>query len=192
MKITTSHLSLWQGRGSIPNSYVFGFTPSGKKIASTLLNGVNSGRKNLSDGIYAYDTSTDDGTTGPGPSLKQKETINQNSDFYIPFDYVDKIIHQGRSLTDNITLIRQGTLNVVSCLVSGTDIPRPEKVSALLYVEQLKGLSNKRYIIINRWEHIDPAIYAAILSVILRVRAMENNCVVILSSNNLTKCYQCG
>ena len=179
-------------RGSNPNNYVFGFTPSGKEMTPTLLNGIDSGRRNFSGGIYVYDTSDNDGTTEPGPSLNQKESVNQNSDFYIPIDNVDKIIHQGRLLTDNVSLIHQGTLNIILCLVSGEDILQPERVLPLLYAEQLKGIPNKRYIIINRWGNVDPTFYAATLSVVLKVRAMENYCAVILSSSNLTKCYQCG
>ena len=34
--------------------------------------------------------------------------------------------------------------------------------------------------------------YRTTLSAILKVRAMENFCAVILSSQNITKCYQCG
>ena len=30
------------------------------------------------------------------------------------------------------------------------------------------------------------------LSIVLKVRAMENYCAVILESNNINKCYQCG
>ena len=71
-------------------------------------------------------------------------------------------------------------------------IIQPERVLPLLYAEQLKGIPNKRYIIINRWGNVDPTFYAATLSVVLKVRAMENYCAVILSSSNLTKCYQCG
>ncbi len=181
-----------EGTGSSPHNYVFGFTPSGKEMTPRLLNGIDSGRRNFSGGIYVYDTSEDDGTTEPDISLNQAESVNQKSDFYIPADGIEKVIRQGQPLANNIYVIKHGTTNIILCLANGADIMKPEKILPLLYEEQLKGISNKRYIIINRWDSVDPEFYATTLSVTLKVRAMENFCAVILSSNNLTKCYQCG
>lgn len=47
-------------------------------------------------------------------------------------------------------------------------------------------------IIINQWNKIDSDFYQTKLSVVLKVRAMENYCAVILLSDNITKCFQCG
>ncbi len=69
---------------------------------------------------------------------------------------------------------------------------KPEIVLKLLLAEPLKKIANKRYLIINRWDTMDMGFYETKLSVILKVRAMENYCAVVLTSSNLTNCFQCG
>ena len=81
---------------------------------------------------------------------------------------------------------------MILCLIDGADILRPEKVLKLLYAEALKPICNKRYIIINRWDKVDSGFYETTLSVVLKVRSMENYCAVVLESGNLKRCYQCG
>ena len=78
------------------------------------------------------------------------------------------------------------------CVVEGDDISKPEKVLGLLYAKGLKSIPNKRYIILNRRDKIDLDYYRTKLSVIFKVRAMENYCAVIVVAENMTKCYQCG
>jgi hypothetical protein len=69
---------------------------------------------------------------------------------------------------------------------------KPEKVLKLLYHQALKKYSSKKYLIVNRWKELDIDYYRTKLSLILKVRSMENYCAVILTSPSLTKCYQCG
>lgn len=66
------------------------------------------------------------------------------------------------------------------------------KVLPLLYAPELKRYKNKKYIIINRHGHIDPEMFRQKLSTVLKVRSMENFCAVILESENINKCFQCG
>ena len=56
----------------------------------------------------------------------------------------------------------------------------------------IKSIDNKRYIIINRHERIDRKFFEDKLSILLKVRAMENFCAVILESENICNCYQSG
>ena len=77
-------------------------------------------------------------------------------------------------------------------MVNGEDILKPEIVQKLLYSEKIKKYKNKKYIIINRFDQVDEEFYKDKLSIVLKVRAMENFCAVILESNNINKCYQCG
>ena len=77
-------------------------------------------------------------------------------------------------------------------VIDGEDVLKPEKVQQLLYSSQLKGYDNRKYIIINRHGTIDAKYFREKLSVVLKVRAMENFCAVILESENINKCYQCG
>lgn len=81
---------------------------------------------------------------------------------------------------------------MILCIVDDEDIMKPEKVLNLLYDKRLKTIKKKKYIIINRWDNLDLDFYRTKLSVILKVRSMENYCAVILSSPQITKCYQCG
>jgi hypothetical protein len=182
------------GDGTVPNphNYVFGFTPTGKEMTPSLLNGVYKGDRNISGGIYVYDTSEDDGSAEIDPSVNQAESVNKVSDLYIPVGDVAGFLHKAKPLTDNISVLRHSGANVILCLVDDADILLPEKVLKLLYADALKQFSNKRYVIINRWDKVDTHFYETTLSVVLKVRAMENYCAVILDSSNLTKCYQCG
>jgi hypothetical protein len=53
-------------------------------------------------------------------------------------------------------------------------------------------IGNKRYIIVNKHKHIEDEFYKNKLSVVLKVRSMENFCAVIVESDNINNCYQCG
>lgn len=77
-------------------------------------------------------------------------------------------------------------------LVNGMDILKPEKIQRLLYSKRLKKYSSRKYVILNRHNKIDDKFFHEKLSVVLKVRAMENFCAVILESDNINKCYQCG
>ncbi|WP_242979568.1 hypothetical protein [Clostridium cochlearium] len=85
-----------------------------------------------------------------------------------------------------------GNLNIIYILVEGDDIFKAEKFLPLLYSKELKELNNKRYIIINRYETIDEEFFENKLSILLKVRSMENFCGVILESKYINNCYQAG
>lgn len=180
------------GNTDNPHNYVYGFTPEGKEMHPVLLNGKDSGKRNFSGGIYVYDTAEYDGKSESDPSINQIESVNKKSDLDISVDDIDAFIGRGKPLIDGIRILKLKGMNVVMCIVGGEDIMKPEQVLKLLYAKELKPLPNKRYIIVNCWNHVDMDYYRTKLSVILKVRAMENYCAVILASQNLTKCYQCG
>ena len=183
------------GRYEYPDNshnYVYGFTPEGKEMHPVLLNGKDNDKHNISGGIYVYDTAENDGMLEVDKSIDQAESVNQHSDFYITSNDIEAFIHRGKQLTDGIYLVKNKGENIVLCFIYGEDIIRPEKVLELLYADELKPIKNKRYIIINRWDKVDMDYYRTKLSVILKVRTMENYCALILSSKNITKCYQCG
>lgn len=170
---------------------VYGFTPVGKLMQPTLLNGKYAERKNLPGEIYIYDTAADDGSLEIDPSINQRETSNKYGDLAIPIAGFDTFIRNSDMLTDNIRVLKHGDKNIIICFVAGNDILKPEKVLKLLYAEELKKIPNKKYIIYNYWESVDMNFYQNHLSVILKVRSMENYCAVILASDNINKCYQC-
>lgn len=180
------------GTVSSPHNYVYGFTPKGKEMTPKLLNGTGAGKRNISGGIYVYDTAEYDGTVERDPSIDQAESVNQHSDFVVPVDGIQELVDSAKPISDGLRIVPAGNNNLVLCLVDGEDIVKPEVVLKLLYAEELKPIPNKRYLVINRWNAIDMEFYTTGLSAILKVRAMENYCAVVLASPNLTKCYQCG
>lgn len=180
------------GYGVNPNNYVYGFTPAGKEMHPILLNGEDSDKHNHSGGIYVYDTAENDNEPEVDSSIEQAEKVNKNIDIYVSEKDIDSFINHGKKLADGLFLVKKKAANVIVCFVAEDDISKPEKVLSLLYADELKDISNKKYLIINRWDKVDMDYYRTTLSVILKVRAMENFCAVILSSQNITKCYQCG
>ena len=180
------------GEEANPHNYVYGFTPEGKEMHPVLLNGKDSSRHNFSGGIYVYNTGENDGKAEVDPSIEQEENVNKNIDIYVPASDIEGFIKFGKQIADGLYLVKNKDSNVILCIVDGDDIIKPEKVLKQLYADELKPIKNKRYVIINRWNKVDMDYYKTKLSVILKVRAMENYCAVILSSENLRKCYQCG
>lgn len=174
------------------NNYVFGFTPEGKEMIPSMINADYDGRKNIPGAIYVYNTADYDGTAETDPSLDQKSTVNKMQDLFIPRSGISSFISKGKKISDNIRVIRHGGYNIIVCIVDGKEIMEPEKVLALLYAKELKQIPNKRYLIVNRWNSLDQRFYETKLSLILKVRSMENFCAVILEAPDISMCYQCG
>jgi hypothetical protein len=115
-------------------------------------------------------------------------------------DIKQKIIEYGKILKQSGLIIGTwGNISVrnedrIVITPSGMDydILKPEKVLKLLYAKELKKIENKRYIIVNKHKHIDDVFFSDKLSVVLKVRSMENFCAVIVESDNINNCYQCG
>lgn len=61
------------------HNYVYGFTPIGKGMTPRLLNGVDSGKRNVSGGIYVYYIAQYDGSVEKDSIIKQTENVNQSS-----------------------------------------------------------------------------------------------------------------
>jgi predicted amidohydrolase len=181
------------GDGTVrnPHAYVYGFNPNGKELKP-----YNLMRKtdelNSPGGIYVYDTSTDDGHASPDTSLNQPKTLNKFHHLEIPAGGVDKILSKSKKVAEGIYVCKVKDQNVVFGLVEGNDILKPEKVLPRLYTEELRHIGNKRYILVNKHKYIEDEFFRNKLSVVLKVRAMENYCAVILESENINECYQSG
>ena len=156
-----------------------------------LLNGTDNNKHNFLGGIYVYDTAADDRKCETDSSFNQDEKTNKNSDIYIPINDIDEFINKGKYIAEGIRVLKSKEQNIVMCLVNDDDIMKPEKVLKLLYAKELKDIKNKRYIIINQWNTVDEDFYKTQLSVVLKVRSMENFCAVILAANNMAKCFHC-
>ena len=180
------------GDSSKNNNYVFGFSPSGKELQPTGLNGEYISENNMPGQIYVYNTADYDGSSEIEKSADQNETLNKNADFSIPISSFDKIADNANFLTENILVFPHEGKNVVMLMISAEDIYSPENVLKLLYADELKTITDKRYLIVNRWDKVADQEYRTKLSIVLKVRAMENYCAVILLSKNINKCFQCG
>lgn len=179
------------GRVKNPKAYVYGFNKYGKELIP--YNIVKEGNKlNEPGGIYIFDLARDDNNASQDPRLYQAETVNKNIHLEITVGGIDKILNNSEKLIDELYIYRVKDKNVVFCIVDGNDILKPEKILKLLYSKELKDIKNKRYIIVNKHENIDEELYKNNLSVVFKVRAMENFCALIVESDNINKCYQTG
>ena len=173
-------------------SCVLGFSPQGQDLKPQFLyQDGKQGNKpgSMLGGIYIYDIQS----KGIYTECKTvKKTVNEHSQFKIPVQDSMSILKKTQKISNKIHILKLKNMNIVMCLVRGNDIMKPEKVLPFLYAKELKEFNNKRYIIINSHQKIDNDFYQQQLSAILRVRAMENFCAVLVTSKNIIDCYQSG
>lgn len=178
------------GRKENSNNYVLGFNGNGGMITPINLNGC-SDKNNCPGGLYLYEIAKEPGMAEPDKS-NLTETENKNWQMEFPVGKSADIIKDSKRISDMIYCKKIGNENVVFLLVDGMDILKPEIVQPLLYSDIIKNIPNRRYIIINRHDTVDEKFFIEKLSIVLKVRSMENFCAVILESQNINKCYQCG
>lgn len=172
------------------HNYVFGFNKNGGQIVPVNLNG-KSDRFNYPGGLYLYEITKDEGS-GEVDTSNQIETENKNWQLSFPAGRSGDVVDRSEKISDSIYREKNGDANVFYLLVDGMDIMLPEVVQPLLYSEKIKSYPNRRYVIVNRHRSVDRKFFAEKLSVILKVRAMENFCAVVFESAEGSKCYQCG
>ena len=187
------HVFVTMGWNDGSCSCVLGFTPGGKILKPDVLyeygnEGVT--KHGMPGGIYVYDTQNE----GKYQNIETEETPNKNKSELFQISKQDplSILQKAKPISSQVYVRKSGDKNIVICLVKGNDIMKPEKVLSLLYAEKLKAFENKKYLIINQHTKIAEKFYEEQLSPILRVRAMENFCAVLVTSANITDCYQCG
>jgi predicted amidohydrolase/very-short-patch-repair endonuclease len=173
-----------------PNSYVYGFNPNGGQLKPVNMNGP-SDVLNYPGGLYVYEITREEGNAEADLS-NRFESHNKNWQFEIPVGDSQSIIEKADKITNQIYRLKSGNENVVFCLIDGMDIMKPEKILPLLYAPELNKYENKRYIIINRHRYIDKKFFQEKLSTVIKVRAMENYCAIVLESDDINKCYQTG
>lgn len=170
---------------------VYGFNANGGELKPVNLCG-SSDRPDIQGGIYVYTIKHEPGLGTEENSFCQKETINKNSSFELPVGQIDSVLKTALKIKENLYVVKTTDRNVVLCVVENDDILKPEKVLPLLYAKELRKYKNRRYIVVNKFKKLDKAYFAEKLSVVLRVRSMENFCAVILESDIANKCYQCS
>lgn len=171
------------------NSYTFGFTPNGKPMKYKPLNFIINEWDKIGN-IFIYDTDEADTGYKKDINLKQKETKNNRVMYKLDIKNLGKLIESMKKIEEKIYVEKFEKFNIVFCFVDKNNIEKPEEVLKLLYNPKLKDIENKRYIIINKWDDLNKDYFENILSDILKVRAMENYCAVLLLTTNCNKCYQ--
>lgn len=170
------------------NSYTFGFTPHGKLMNCKPLFQVHNEWDTLGN-VFVYNTDYDD-KFEKDIDINQRHTKNNKGDYTFNVGTLDSMLKGADMIHKNLYVSNK---NIVLCIVDEYDIIKPEIVLKLLYSEKLRGYENKKYIIVNKWNSpVKNDYFENVLSDILRVRAMENFCAVVLFAPNKTMCYQCG
>lgn len=172
-------------------SYVYGFNPNGKKLSPKLIN-YESDTENMPGGIYIYDLADDDASEEPEPSINQVKTENKYKDIFIPEGNVDSYIQNSLKLDENLYIYKYKNYNIVFILTYNDEILLAENFLPLMYSDKLKEYDNLRYILVCKYNDLDIGFYKNKLSVVLKVKAMENFCAVLLESNVVNNCYQTG
>lgn len=176
------------------NSYAFGFNPNGKELKPYTIGNktvINADKYNEPGEIYVYDTALDDKGFEADNNLEQKGKIkSKDSDFEIPKGNIDSLLDGAEKIEENLYISPYNQLNIVFIIVQGEDIYAPEKVLSKMYQEKLKEYKNKRYIVVNKYPTLTVDDYEKLLFTVLRVRAMENFCVVILEGGDINICLQ--
>ena len=143
------------------------------------------------EGIYVYEIEIDKGVAEEDEYFIQEERSSKNVDLRIPVGHVEKLIEKSYCVDKNIYCYHSNNRNVIFCIVKGNDILKPEKILPLFYNKNLDSIENKCFVIVNQYNHFSDRFYRTQLETILKVRAVENLCAVILESDNVCRCYQC-
>lgn len=177
--------------GSGRKSRTFGYNSLGGELLPYNING--SDNEWVKDGIYVYEVGKAcNDTEYTTDNINAEKAENKNHQVDIPVNNVQKLILKSTEIDEGIYChsVKNRNENLIICLVDGMDILVPEKFLPMLYNPKLRTIKHKRYVLVNRHKHLTEKTLEETLSPILKVRAMENFCVVILESDNFSKCYQ--
>lgn len=170
--------------------YSFGFTPNGKSIKENKTIFPFNHDNDKIGNVFIYDDKNIKSSCKK--DLKQKETSNKPGNMNINPDKIESLLNSSTKIDNDLFLKKYNEFNIILAVLTDNDIINPEKTLKLIYNKKLKKFKNKKYLLINTWNHLDKKYYENTLSEILRVRSMENYCTVLLLSNEFQKCYQTG
>ena len=153
--------------------------------------GEISPEKCVDDYVYIYEVEYDNGK----PEIdeyydERKGSINNSIDIKIPEGHIEKLIEKAKHIDKDIYCFHHKNRNVILCLIKGDDILKPEKVLRLLYNKRLDDIKNKSFVVVNQYKRLSKSFFQSQLDTILKVRAVENLCAVVLESDKFNKCYQ--
>ncbi|MDK2905036.1 MAG: hypothetical protein PWR12_1112 [Eubacteriaceae bacterium] len=181
-------------------SYVFGFDGYGKKLPYQLANDNRYLNNDRADGLYIYEIDLkhetfkdfDKEKSEPDEFLNAAATVSKNISVNLGKEDLVKILSSENRIVEGLYAIRFGDETLVIIDAPEQKIEDPIFIEHLFYHQKLINYSKKKYLIINRWEHLDRDYYERRLSTILKVRAAENYCIVILLSDQIDECIQVG
>jgi predicted amidohydrolase len=177
------------GNGETGKNYVYGLNPAGGSIMPV---GLNVQEENVPGGLYLYSL-TQDLCKGEPDLSNPVETINKHYDLEIDARNIMDVLSSADRIARFLYRKKVGNLNVIFLQIDGMDIMKPEIVQKLLYSDAIKPFCSRRYVILNQHsEPVEEHFFKEQLSVILKVRAMENFCAVVYASDSVSKCYQTG
>ena len=181
-------------------SYAMGFDPWGRPIQFENATGkIRNGREFPERPGELYVATLDLSLRKTSPKLgtvdeyiDQAPSINKQQDLFLDPEAIDEELQSCRNLATGLYVKPLRELNVVYVVVEGRDIYRPELIQPMFYAPELRDMPNKRYVLINRWSSLGKSEYECFLSNIIRVRAAENYCACLLTSDSEVQCYQVG
>lgn len=146
----------------------------------------------VDDFVYVYEIDYGKGTPEVDEYYEtQKATNNKTKAIIkIPKGNIEKLLDEAVPVDKNIFCYHHKNRNVILCLIKGNDIMKPEILLKLLYNKRLDAIENKCFVVVNRHKHLSESFFKTQLDTVLKVRAIENYCAVILESDSFNKCYQ--
>lgn len=181
-------------------SYVFGFDGFGKKLNYTIINNNKYTGNDLKNGLYVFDIDKKHrdfikfkiNKAEEDEFLNTKPSINKNiSVEFSPEEIVGLLNHKNK-IYEDIYILSLEDENIIIIDLPEYKIEDPINVEKLMYHEKLNEYKNKKYLILNRWNELDLDYYSKRLSTILKARAAENFCIVMLVSPQKNECIQVG
>lgn len=119
-----------------------------------------------------------------------KATINKYIAINVSKEDTLKLLTNENKIDEGLYVSKFKDKTLVIIDVPEQRIEDPILIERLFYHEKLRKFTKKNYIILNRWKHLDKEYYSRRLSTILKVRAAENFCIVLLYSDYINECIQ--
>lgn len=181
-------------------SYVFGYDGYGKKLPYYLDKDKKYRNNDLPNGLYIYEIDKkhedfinfDTEKSDLDEFLNTTATVNKNISVKYSNEDILNLLTTENRIAEGLYTVKLGDETLVIIDVPEHKIEDPVFVERLFYHEKLRKLSKKRYLVLNRWDQLDKDYYSRRLSTILKVRAAENFCIVLLMSDQINECIQVG
>ncbi|MBD7914800.1 hypothetical protein H9660_06540 [Clostridium sp. Sa3CUN1] len=182
------------------DSYVFGFDGYGKKLDFININNYSNIERNTPNGLYVFEIDKkrsdfekfDKNKSEVDEFINGVETVSKNISVELSIDDIEKLINKKNKIEDGLYIKNINEDNLIIAYLENDEIEDPLNILKLLYSKNLKDIKNKKYLILNKWNSLDYKYYETKLSTILKSRAAENFCAVILLSNIKNQCIQVG